>query len=150
MIGSTLGTCLVKHYLPTYIWVHYLCTFEYNKYLRAHNIHCGILPTFEHITSVTSNKFPNVSKSYPKRISLAKWKILTPLQKLPKMCWWFGQNKLLPTLKSWPKYVVSLPEVLKSCPKCNKSANTCWRLTTEWQMIFVKFLLKISQKFRQP
>ena len=35
-------------------------------------------------TSVTSKKSPNVYKSCPKMISLEKWKILTPLQKLPK------------------------------------------------------------------
>ena len=31
-------------------------------------------------------------KSCPKEISLAKWKILTTLQKLPKKCGRFGQN----------------------------------------------------------
>ena len=35
-------------------------------------------------TSVTRNKSPNVYKSCPKNISLEKWYILTPLQKLPK------------------------------------------------------------------
>ena len=35
-------------------------------------------------TCVTRKKSPNVYKSYPKMISLEKWKILTPLQKLPK------------------------------------------------------------------
>ena len=39
---------------------------------------------FEPISSVTSKKSPNVYKSCPKMISLAKLKILTPLQKLPK------------------------------------------------------------------
>ena len=34
--------------------------------------------------SVTRKKLPNVYKSYPKVISLEKWKLLTPLQKLPK------------------------------------------------------------------
>ena len=34
--------------------------------------------------SVTSKKSPNVDKSCPKMISLEKWKILTPFQKLPK------------------------------------------------------------------
>ena len=37
--------------------------------------------------SVTSKKLPNVYKSCPKLISLEKWKILTPLQKLPKNVW---------------------------------------------------------------
>ena len=49
-------------------------------------------------TSVTSKKSPNVCKSCPKRISLVKWKILTPLQKLPKMCWWLGQPNYCPGL----------------------------------------------------
>jgi len=35
-------------------------------------------------TSVTSKKLPNVNKSCQKTISLENWKILTPLQKLPK------------------------------------------------------------------
>ena len=35
-------------------------------------------------TSVTRKKLPNVYKSCPKLISLEKWKILTPLQKLQK------------------------------------------------------------------
>ena len=35
--------------------------------------------------SVTSKKLPNVYKSSPKMISQEKWKILTTLQKLPKM-----------------------------------------------------------------
>ena len=34
--------------------------------------------------SVTRKKSPNVYKSCPKMISLEKFKILTPLQKLPK------------------------------------------------------------------
>ena len=36
-------------------------------------------------TSVTSKKSPNVYQSCPKMISLEQWKILTNLQKLPKM-----------------------------------------------------------------
>ena len=35
-------------------------------------------------TSVTSKKSSNVYKSCPKKISLKKLRILTPLQKLPK------------------------------------------------------------------
>ena len=35
-------------------------------------------------SSVTSKKSPNVYKGCPKMIPLEKWKILTPLQKLPK------------------------------------------------------------------
>ena len=34
--------------------------------------------------SVTRRKSPNVYKSCPKIISLEKWKILTPLQNLPR------------------------------------------------------------------
>ena len=34
--------------------------------------------------SVTIKKLPNVYKSCQKIISLEKWQILTPLQKLPK------------------------------------------------------------------
>ena len=38
---------------------------------------------FRDVTSVTRYKSPNVYKSCPNMISLEKWKILTPLQKLP-------------------------------------------------------------------
>ena len=53
-----------------------------------------------HLTnsSVTSKNSPNVYKSCPKRISLVKWKILTPLQKLSKMCWRLCQNNCCPGL----------------------------------------------------
>ena len=40
--------------------------------------------TIRDTLSVTSKKSPNVDKSCPKMISLEKWKILTPFQKLPK------------------------------------------------------------------
>ena len=36
------------------------------------------------VSSMTSTKLPNVYKSCPKMISLENWKIVTPLQKLPK------------------------------------------------------------------
>ena len=54
------------------------------------------------VDSVTSKKSPNVYKSCPKRISLVKWKILTPLQKLPKMCW---QNNCCPKYNKSPNLV---------------------------------------------
>ena len=59
--------------------------------------------------SVTSKKSPNVHKSYPKRISLVKWKILTPLQKLPKMCWWFGQNNCCHGLWKVAQSIINRP-----------------------------------------
>ena len=40
--------------------------------------------TIWEFTNVTRKKLPNVYKSCPKMISLEKWLILTPLQKLPK------------------------------------------------------------------
>ena len=39
---------------------------------------------FDPTASVTRKKLPNVYKSWLKMISLEKWSILTPLQKLPK------------------------------------------------------------------
>ena len=48
--------------------------------------------------------------SCPKMISIEKWKIVTPLQKLPKIVGNLG------------KIIVS-PQALKSCPKCNKLPN---------------------------
>ena len=59
--------------------------------------------------SVTSKKSPNVYKSCPKMISLEKWKISKPLQKLSTM--W----------AIWAKSL--LPQALKSWPNCNKSPN---------------------------
>ena len=49
-------------------------------------------------------------------ISLEKWMILTPLQKLPENVGDFGN---LIVAKGFKK----LPKALKSCPKCNKSPN---------------------------
>ena len=40
---------------------------------------------------VTSKKLPNVNKSWPKMISLAKFKNFTPLQKLPKNIGYLGK-----------------------------------------------------------
>ena len=78
-------------------------------------------------TSVTSKKSPNVYESCPKRISLLKWKILTPLQKLPTMCWWFGQNNYCPglwkvaqSIKKSPNLVTLLvPQIY-----CNKDKSS--------------------------
>ena len=49
-------------------------------------------------SSVTRKKLPNVYKNCPKKISLEKWLILTPLQKLPYECGRFGQIKCCPRL----------------------------------------------------
>ena len=77
----------------------------------------------KNITSVTSKKSLNVYKSCPKRISLVKWKILTQLQKLPKMCWWFGQNNCFPglwnvaqSIKKSPNLVTLNITTLMFCP----------------------------------
>ena len=48
--------------------------------------------------SMTCKNSPNVNKSCPKRMALVKWKILLPLQKLPKICWQFRQNNCCPGL----------------------------------------------------
>ena len=52
---------------------------------------------------------PKAYKSYPKWMSLAKWKILTPLQKLPKMCWRFGQNNICPGLWKVVQSIINRP-----------------------------------------
>ena len=54
-------------------------------------------------------KLPKVFKSCPKMITLEKWWILTPLQKVLRM--W----------EIWANYL--LPKALKRCPKSNKSLN---------------------------
>ena len=79
------------------------------------------------VCSVTSKKLPNVYKSCLKRIYLVKWKIVTPLQKLPKMCWWFGQNNYCPglwkvaqSIKKSPNLVTLLvPQIY-----CNKGKSS--------------------------
>ena len=45
---------------------------------------CFCITVTSVVFSVTRKKLPNVYKSFPKRISLEKQIILTPLQKLPK------------------------------------------------------------------
>ena len=60
-------------------------------------------------TSVTSKKLPNVHKSYEKMISLTKWKILTTLQKLPKIVGNLGK--------------IIFAKGFESGQKCNKSPN---------------------------
>ena len=58
-------------------------------------------------SSVTSKKSPNAYKSCPKMISLEKWKILTPLQKLPENV--DDLAKIIGTtgLKSWNRPIWS-------------------------------------------
>ena len=60
-------------------------------------------------SSVTSKKSPNVYKSCPKRVLLVKWKILTNLQKLPKMYWQFGQNNCYHWLWKVAQSVINRP-----------------------------------------
>ena len=54
-------------------------------------------------TSVTSKKSPNVYKSCPKMISLAKLKILTPSQKLSKYVGDLGKLIVAKGFKKFPK-----------------------------------------------
>ena len=81
--------------------------------LRWHwNLSKSIFNCYLHVAwhySAAGKKSPNVYKSCPKRILLVKWKILTLLQKLPKMCWWFGQNTCCPGL--W-----KVDKSIKNCP----------------------------------
>ena len=53
--------------------------------------------------SVTSKNSPNVYKSCPKMISLEKFKILTPLQKLPKNVRDLGQLIVASGFEKLPK-----------------------------------------------
>ena len=54
--------------------------------------------------SVTRKKSPNVSKSCRKMISLEKWLILTPLQKLPKNVGFLGKLIVAKGFKKLPKF----------------------------------------------
>ena len=57
-----------------------------------------------HVTSsVTRKKLPNVYKSCPKIISLEKWLILTPSQKLPKNVGDLGKLIVAKGLEIFPK-----------------------------------------------
>ena len=69
-------------------WLERLSKYLFNRQLSLRKLR----------TSVTRKKLPKVYKSCPKRTSLVKWKISTPLQKWPKMCWQFGQNNFFPGL----------------------------------------------------
>ena len=53
--------------------------------------------------SVTRKKSPNVYKRCPKKISLEKLKILTPLQKLPKNVGDFGKLIVAKGFEKLPK-----------------------------------------------
>ena len=48
-------------------------------------------------------KSPNVYKSCPKMLSLEKWLILTPLQKLPKNVGYLGKLFVAKGFKKFPK-----------------------------------------------
>ena len=75
---------------------------KFNAPLKANylqrKLHWKCFTWLSYLNSVTSKKSPNVYKSCPKRTSLVKWKILTTLQQLPKMCWQFRQNNCCPGL----------------------------------------------------
>ena len=53
--------------------------------------------------SVDQKKSPNVNKSCPKMIALEKWKILTPLQKLPMNVWDLGKLIIAEDYEKLPK-----------------------------------------------
>ena len=53
--------------------------------------------------SVTRKKSPSVYKSCPKMISLEKWTILTPLQKLPKNVGNLGKLIVTKSFQKLPK-----------------------------------------------
>ena len=60
-----------------------------------------------HPISVTSKKSPNVYKSCPRMISLEKWKILTPFQKLSKNVSNLGKIIVATGSKKLPKCHIS-------------------------------------------
>ena len=56
-----------------------------------------------HLSSVTGKKLPNVYKSCPKMNVIEKWKILTPLQKLPKSVGNLGKISVTAGFEKLPK-----------------------------------------------
>ena len=69
-------------------------------------------------TIVTRKKSPNVYKSCPKMISLEKWMILTPLQKLPNNVCNLGKI-IVATGFEW------LPKVQKIAQSGHTDFNPC-------------------------
>ena len=81
---------------------------------------------------MTRRKLPNVYQSCPKMISLEKWKMLTPLQNLPKNVWDLGK---LTVAKGFQK----LPKVQKIA----KSGHTAPSLCGDARNFLVTFLFKL-------
>ena len=69
-------------------------------------------------TSVTIKKSPNVYKSCTKMISLEKWKILTPLQNLPKNVGDLGKLIVAKGFKKLPKvqYIAQSGHTVRHLP----------------------------------
>ena len=109
------------------------------KLKKSSNICNTSLCFWSLLSSVTSKKWLNVYKSGPKRFSLVKWKILTPLPKLPKMCWQFGQKIMPWALKTCPSIINRL--IWSHC----SWGQPCYdRKFLFWPG---KSLKKVSQKF---
>ena len=84
---------------------------------KCHQTFCGF-----HVASVTSKMSPNVYKSWPKRISLEKLKILTPLQKLPKNVGNLGKITVATGFEKSNK-LLNLVTLITSGPKLVFEAN---------------------------
>ena len=68
--------------------------------------HTNVIILFEQMSlgdSVTRKKSPYVYKSWQNMISLEKWLILTPLQKLPKNVWDLGKLIVAKGFKKFPE-----------------------------------------------
>ena len=94
--------------------------------------------------SVTSKKSPNVYKSYPKIISLEKWMILTPLQKLPKNVGDLGKLIVAQSLWKVAQGPINRP-IWSQCLKITYF-NEPWK----WKSVFTGLLHKEKEAKHWP
>ena len=96
------------------------------------------------LSSVIRKKSPNIFISCPKRISLVKLNILTPLQNLPKMHWWFGQNNCCPGLWKVAQSIKNRP----IWPHSNsaKHKHTCFKSLFLFEIAFCDIPKHIKMK----
>ena len=79
-----------KSYSFIILWIFFMRLDSFT--ISLHNFFLKVARVWIVVYSVTSKKLPNVFKSYPKMISLEKFKIFATFTKLPNNVEDFGQN----------------------------------------------------------
>ena len=99
-------------------------------------------------TSVTSKKSPNIYKSCPKLISLEKWKILTPFQKLPKNVGRFGQINCCQSLWNVAQSPINRP-IWSHCwwhrPSVSVAANFSINISKNSLVLLATIYLEVAE-----